>query len=211
MSEKKVASRSVAVGLGILCIIFIASLAGTIVYHTMMISNKNASYDDYVASHSYTNSEYDSLNATHQTYAGTHRHNNSEYDSLSSQNTVLQDQVNYLQDQVNYLQNQVKNFQDEVIHLRSAKLIQINWNEWDNYPLFVATSLEITGILFNVGSDPAYCRLHVVLYQSGGGVANDTYVELGAINGQSWIYVGTSVFYEGSFGPLTGWNVTTEY
>jgi len=204
MSEKKAASKSVAVGLGILCIIFIASLAGTIVYHTMMINNKNASYDDYVASHSYTNSEYDSLNATHQTYTETHSHNNSEYDSLRSQNTVLQDQVNYLQ-------NQVKNFQDEVIHLRSPKLIQVNWNEWDNYPLFVATSLEITGILFNVGSDPAYCRLHVVLYQSGGRVANDTYVELGTINGQSWIYVDTSVFYEGSFGPLTGWNVTTEY
>jgi hypothetical protein len=204
MSEEKVVSRSVAVGLGMLCIIFMASLAGTIVYHTMMINNKDESYDDYVASHSYTNSEYDSLDATYQTYAGTHSHNNSEYDSLSSQNTALQDQVNYLQ-------YQVKNFQNEVINLRSPRLIQVNWNEWDSYPLFVAPCLEITGMLFNVGSDPAYCRLHVVLYQSGGGVANDTYVELGTIDGESWIYVGTSVFYEGSFGPLTGWNVTTEY
>jgi hypothetical protein len=77
MSEGKVVSRSVAVGLGILCIIFIASLAGTIVYCTMMINNKNGSYDDYVASHSHTNSEYDSLNAKYQTYTRTHSHNNS--------------------------------------------------------------------------------------------------------------------------------------
>jgi len=49
LSEKKVVRRSVAVGLGIICILLIAGLGGALAY--------------YVSTHHYTDSDYDSLNS----------------------------------------------------------------------------------------------------------------------------------------------------
>jgi hypothetical protein len=38
----------------------------------------------------------------------------------------------------------------------------------------------------------------VVLQQSGGVVAKDTYVDLGSVGGESFVSVDTKVYYEGS-------------
>jgi hypothetical protein len=49
LSEKKVVRRSVAVGLGIVCILLIAGLGGVMAY--------------YISTHHHTDSDYDSLNS----------------------------------------------------------------------------------------------------------------------------------------------------
>jgi hypothetical protein len=57
---KKMVSRSVAVALGIICIVLIVGLVGVMAYYAMNTTS-NATYNDYVSSHSHTNSEYDSM------------------------------------------------------------------------------------------------------------------------------------------------------
>ena len=74
--EKKVIGRSVAIALGIACIILVAGIGGVMAYYTMQINNKNAMYDSYVSAHSHTNTEFNTLQ--------------SNYTSLNSQVASLQ-------------------------------------------------------------------------------------------------------------------------
>jgi predicted PurR-regulated permease PerM len=60
MSEKKVVRRSVAISLGIICIVLIAGLVGAIAYYTMNTTS-NTTYNDYISTHSHTNTEYDAM------------------------------------------------------------------------------------------------------------------------------------------------------
>jgi hypothetical protein len=55
MSEKKVVRRSVAIALGIICIILIAGLGGAMAYYTMTINNKNTEYWDLYANYTHEN------------------------------------------------------------------------------------------------------------------------------------------------------------
>jgi hypothetical protein len=64
MSERKMVRRNVAVALGILCIILADGIIGVIAYYTTTLNDSNASYNDYVLSHSYTNYEYSILNSS---------------------------------------------------------------------------------------------------------------------------------------------------
>jgi hypothetical protein len=80
MSQKKLVGRSVAIALGIVCIILIAGIGGVMAYYTTIINNKNTEYGNYASDHSHTNSEYDSLN---------------------NQKTSLQNQVNDLTSTLN--------------------------------------------------------------------------------------------------------------
>jgi uncharacterized protein YoxC len=86
MSEKKVVGRGVAIGLGIICILLAVGLVGVFAYYTMTLNNKNSAYDDYVSSHS---------------------HSNSDYDSLNGQKTNLQNQVNDLTSNLNLEKSEV--------------------------------------------------------------------------------------------------------
>jgi hypothetical protein len=61
MSEKKVVGRKVAIALGIICVILVVALAGVIAYYTRIINDKDTLYNNYVATHSHSNEEYDSL------------------------------------------------------------------------------------------------------------------------------------------------------
>ncbi len=97
MSEKKVVRRTVALALGVICIVLIAGLGGAMAYYAVTINNKDLTYDDYVSTHSHTDSDYNSLNSTYHNYMGNHHYNDSEYNSLNSQNTNLQTKENQLQ------------------------------------------------------------------------------------------------------------------
>ena len=101
MSQKKVVGRNVAIVLGIACIVFIASMGGTMAYYTMQMNQKNQEYDSYVADHTHANSEFNTLNSTYQDYVQTHSHTNSEY---SSQYSTLQSQIQTLGNQKTLLQ-----------------------------------------------------------------------------------------------------------
>lgn len=73
---RKVVGKTFAIGLGIVCLVLAAGLVGAVSFYSIAINDKNEQYDNYVASHS---------------------HNDSEYNTLVSQNTSLQAQVNSLQ------------------------------------------------------------------------------------------------------------------
>jgi hypothetical protein len=62
MSERKMVSRSLAIALGIICIVLIAGLFGAMAYYAMN-TIINTTYNDYVSTHGHTDSDYDSLNS----------------------------------------------------------------------------------------------------------------------------------------------------
>jgi hypothetical protein len=59
MSEKKVVSRGVAIGLGIICIILGVGLVGAMAYYAM--NSANTASNDYVSTHSHSNADYDAM------------------------------------------------------------------------------------------------------------------------------------------------------
>lgn len=110
MSEKKVVRRSVAIALGIVCILLIAGIGGAMAYYTMVINDKNTAYDNYASSHSHTNSEFNTLNQTYQDYFGTHSHTNSEYDLLQSTYNNYVSTHNHTNAEYNGLQTNFTNY-----------------------------------------------------------------------------------------------------
>lgn len=98
--------RSVAIALGIVCIILVAAL-GVVTYmgYSPTITNSVTSlqnqlnqlqdtYNSYVASHHHTDSEYDSLQSTYNSYVSTHSHTDSEYNALQNQVSDLTNTLN---------------------------------------------------------------------------------------------------------------------
>ena len=79
MGEKKVVNRNIAIALGLLCIILSASTAGIAFYSGNTDNN-------YVASHTHTNSEYAALSARLATA-------NENISSLNTQLSALESKV----------------------------------------------------------------------------------------------------------------------
>ena len=115
--------------------------------------------------------------------------------NLTAQVASLESQVANLSNQTNSLQTENSNLQSEKASLQSqlsqlsqgkvpprlvtrlgARELRYNYSGQD-------LRLYITGEVWNVGAEAAVnCSLHVTLYQ-GDTVAEDTYIELGTING----------------------------
>jgi len=235
MSEKNVVSRTVAIRLVILYIILAVGLLGIIISYTSIINSK----DSYIQSKDsqiqiLTNEKYQlqswlDRNETLLSYLQTWLDENTTYyntqiDSLNSQILVLTDQNNQLNSQITNLQNQISdlntqisllttqitNLQNQVNTLKTPKLIGVNLKGDDNGPFWDKLYLKVYGYVCNVGTNTAYnSKIHVILYQSGGVVANNTYITLGTINGESWISVDSKVYFDGP--ALTGWNLTLEW
>jgi len=231
MSAKRVVGRGLAIGLGIVCIILVVGMVGTMAYYTMAINDKNATYDSYVSSHSHTNSEYNTLNSQVSSLNAQKASLQDQVDSLNlqinslnaqlanSQNTItsltsqvadLQNQVDSLNSQINSLNAQIASLQSQISTLESPKLVKVNLVGGDNRPWFQTPYLHVYGYICNVGSHTAYnCKLHVVAYQSGGVVAIDTYINFGSVGGESWTSVDSNVYYSGS--ALTSWSITPQW
>jgi hypothetical protein len=89
--------------------------------------------------------------------------------------------------------------QDELDGLRAAKLISVGLKAEDNRSSSQAPFVRVYGYVVNVGNSTANdAKIHVVLQQSGGVVAKDTYVDLGSVDGESSVSVDTKVYYEGN-------------
>ena len=88
MSEKKVVRRSVAIALGIICIILVAGLG------IVLFMGYSPTSGSSVTS---LQNQINDLNATYSGYIFTHSHTDSDYNSLGTQNTNLQNQINQLQ------------------------------------------------------------------------------------------------------------------
>jgi hypothetical protein len=170
------------------------------------INSLNTTYQDYVSSYSHSNSDYDSLNITYQDYLVTHSHSNVEYDALLSEYNSYVASHHYTDAEY----DSVKNERDA---LKAPKLIKVNLGAEDVrhvYPWDPENHLHIYGEICNVGNGTSYnSKLHVVMYQSGGVVAKDTYVSLGTISGESWRSVDSNIYYEGS--ALVDWTLTLEW
>jgi hypothetical protein len=98
MGEKKVVGRSVAIALGIVCILLIVGLGGATAYYTVTVNNKN----NEVKSQKATISQ---LNATVEDQNSMINQLNINITNLQDQNTDLQNQVMALQTQVSDLLN----------------------------------------------------------------------------------------------------------
>lgn len=97
-TPRKVVGRNVAVALGIICIILIASL-GVVIYmaYSPALSTSTTSLQ----------SQINDLNSTYNSYVSAHTHTNDEFNSLNSQNTNLQNQVNDLTSTLNLTKSDV--------------------------------------------------------------------------------------------------------
>lgn len=109
MSEtkpKKMVRRSVAIALGIICIILVAAL-GVVTYMGYSPTTTNSvtslqnqlnqlqdTHNSYVANHHHTDSEYDSSQSTYNSYVSTHGHTDSEYNALQDQVSDLTSALN---------------------------------------------------------------------------------------------------------------------
>ena len=178
MSEKKLVGRSVAIALGIACIILVVGIGGVMAYYTMQINNKDSTYNDFVSTHSHNDTEYFE-------YVSSHSHTNIDYEILSVSAGNLQSQINIL---------------------KASNLTRINLGESDNRPINGTPYLHIISVIVNLGIETGYeSALHVVLYQ-GATITKDTYVLTGTIPGQTGIPTTNDVEYYGS--ALTAWTIT---
>lgn len=75
MSQKKVIGRNVAIGLGLICIVFVAALIGAVWQYTSIVKDKDAAiatkdseYQNYTSTHSHTDAEYNSMQSSYTNY-----------------------------------------------------------------------------------------------------------------------------------------------
>lgn len=176
--EKEAAgkSRTVLIVAGILIIVLVVS--NVWVYMTLQtqvdglqgqVTTLNATYLDYVTSHSYTDSEYESLNSTYNDYVDTHSHTDLEYEAL----------------------------EDERDAFKAPKLNLLNLQSSDEWSLD-APYLHFYGEVWNVGVETAFdCRIHVTAYQ-GAVKAIDSWIGLGTILGENKKSLDVDIDYEGA-------------
>jgi hypothetical protein len=133
------------------------------------LSSLNATHLNYVASHSYTDTEYESLNTTYNDYINTHSNSDTEYAALEVERDAY----------------------------KAPKLNLLNLQSSDEWSL-VAPYLHYYGEVWNVGNETAYdCRLHVTAYQ-GTVKAIDTWFGLGTIPGENKKSLDVTLDYEGT-------------
>jgi hypothetical protein len=159
------------------------------------LQDTRAEYLDYVASHSYTDSEYESLNSTYNDYVDTHSHSDLEHKAL----------------------------EDERDAFKAPKLNLLNLKSSDEWSLDTPY-LHFYGEVWNVGADWAYdCRIHVTAYQDAV-KAIDSWFGLGTMPGENKKSLDKDISYEGvpltawnisvywlDEARARGWNVTARW
>jgi len=176
--------------------VVIVVLAGLNIWFHRNKQSLELTYNNYVATHSYTNAEHDSLNITYQNYMATHGYTNTEYWDLYA---------NYTYE--NWWHHYYKN-------LTAAKLIKMGMHWTDNRPWFGTPYVRVTGYIVNVGIEIAYdCEVAVKLYRDGVLVATQI-IYFGDIHGRDWWcdrYIDQNFYYPGP--PITSvtiipsWNI----
>jgi chaperonin cofactor prefoldin len=215
--EKKVVGRSIAIGIGIICVILLITLVGAVVNYTSIISGKDNSIVTKDSQIQTLTSQKNQLqtwldgNKTLLTQTQTWLTGNlTLINILNTQITNLQDQISGLNSQISSLTAQITDLQNQIDTLKAPKLIKVNLRADDNRPWLGTPYLHVYGYVCNVGTNTAYSsKIHVVAYQSGGVVAIDTYIILGTIYGESWTSVDSSVYYSGS--ALVSWTLTLNW
>jgi len=184
MSEKKVVGRSIVIGLGIICVVLLVALVGAVANYTSIINKKDATYNDYVSTHSHTDSEYNASQFNYNNYVANHHHTDSEYDDYASTHSHTNSEYDSLQNQVN--------------SLKAAQLSEVNL-KWDfNEPWIGGHYVHVYGAIFNTGTNIAYnVNINVLLYDSSGAVIKSYTIMLGNINGKTYTNLDTNIDYSG--------------
>ena len=151
---KKVVGRSVAIALGIICILLIASLGGIMAYYTMTIRNKE--------------NELGSANNTISQL-------NTNITNLQNQNTNLQNQIDSLNSVFTNLQNQVNNF--HIWSTGNSTVFANNENVHTNENVQTSENVSVVGITIVGSSVYVPSAGYVSIRVSSNN--NSTYVGLG--------------------------------
>ena len=169
-------SRMGLIVVGVLVVVLVVS--NVWVYMTLQsqvnglqgqLSSLNATHLNYVASHSYTDAEYESLNTTYNDYVNIHSHSDAEYAALEAERDAY----------------------------KAPKLNLLNLQSSDEWSL-ETPYLHYYGEVWNVGNETAYdCRLHVTAYQ-GTVEAIDSWIGLGTILGENKKSLDVALDYEGA-------------
>jgi hypothetical protein len=102
IKPEKMVSRSVAIALGIICIILVAGL-GVVLFigYSPTSGSLQTTYNDYVNDHHHADEEYNQMQTNYQNelnqynnYVNDHHHTDEDYSAVSSQNTNLSNIVN---------------------------------------------------------------------------------------------------------------------
>ena len=130
-----------------------------------------------------------------------------ERDTLKQQVNDLTNERGDLRREIDALNTQITSLQRIIEDLEAPKLVTA-LAVVDQRPLFQTPYFEITGTVWNVGSETATnCRLHIILYQ-GSTIAEDTYISLSTINSESYRNVDEKIFYAGT--EITDWEIIPE-
>lgn len=105
--------RSIAIALGIICIILVAGLGVTLfIGYAPTSGSLQTTYNNYVADHSHTDEDYNQAQTNYQneqsqynSYVADHSHTDEDYNTTSSQNTNLNNIIN-LQDSTVWVNDQ---------------------------------------------------------------------------------------------------------
>lgn len=184
MSERKVVRRSVAIALGTICIILAAGLISVFAYYTITINNQSAKHNDYVLSHSHTDSDYNSLST-----------------QLSNLSIIIQNQ-----------QNTIDSFNESLFNLEKPLLIGVGLKATDYggaYTFQITGYVVNTGQTTAIN-----CSLNAYLTVYEIGTQSPTiytivekYIFLGTLPYGNSMFVNQNVSYSGAGGPLSSWFV----
>jgi hypothetical protein len=222
MSEKKMVRRSVAVALGIICIILVAGL-GVVLYmgYSPTATNSVSSLQDKINQlQSWLDGNKTLLSQTQTWLEGNITNYNSQISGLQSDIASLNSTYNnyvsdhsYTNGQYQNLQSQITNLQSQIADLAAPNLVTVDLKTRDlgaGLPWIGTPVLHVYGYVCNVGAYAAYnSKIHVVAHQSGGVEAINTYIALGTLYGQSWTTVDSSFTYSGE--PLLDWTITPQW
>jgi len=212
MMQKKVIGGNVAIVLAIMCIVFVGGLGATIASYTSVINSKDKTHQDYVSTHSHSDTEFSSLDASYQGYRGAHSHTDSEYNTYVANHNVANSEYDA------YVANHHHTDAEFDSALTAPRLAAVNLTAEDNgpvtqdlgSPLFGTSTFHVYGYVLNAGANAAYNpKIHVVAIQLGGGTAIDTYITLSTMHGESWTTIDSTFVYSGD--SLISWTLTPQW
>jgi hypothetical protein len=132
---KKIVGRSVAIALGIICIVLVACIGGAITYYTSVVSDK----DKTISSQ---NSQISSLGNQKNQLQTWLDGNETLLNQTQTNNTYLQKQIDSLNSNVTDFQNQVNNFQ--IGSTENSTIWVNNENANTNEKVNITTSENVT-------------------------------------------------------------------
>jgi hypothetical protein len=186
--ERKVVGRTIAISLGIICIILAVGLVGAVADYTSILTGKD---NDISALTNRNNQLQIWLNANktlYNNYVANHHNTDSDYNSLATQNANLQDQYANLQSEYNQL---MINYTEALAKIPADKGITI---DGINY-----TGSTVTGIAVrNLGVNATTVKSLKLIWLNHNVLASSQSVNV-VILGNSTAVITTHL-------PINGWD-----